>query len=382
MKVDVNDVAAADPDALARNIDALAGQAQLEKAQSTGWVNFVDLADQYQGRLEAPVVRGLVRRGEVMNIVAPPKVGKSWMAYHLALAVLAGTSFILPQWECSPGSVFLIDNELHRSTLSNRLMTLSREKGVGAAMANLEVLPIRGRQVYLEDLHQLVDAQCRLNRPSLIILDAFYRFLRPGTSENDNASVIQMYNELDRLAQNTGAALAVVHHSTKGSQANKSIVDVGSGASAQARAVDTHMVLRQHETDGWYVAEAACRSWAPPDPAVVAWGWPHWDYVADGDPSQLLGRDPRRVPPADLPELDDATFLTYLDSYWKSRSIVEDRIREREGCTVRMVKTRIGRLVERHGLLGLKKSDGMKNCGDFMARISRYGGMEFALRGE
>ena len=65
---------------------------------------------------------------------------------------------------------------------------------------------------------------------ALIIVDAFYRALPRGTDENDNAAIADLYNFVDRTAERSDAAIVLVHHSSKGSQAGKSVTDVGSGA--------------------------------------------------------------------------------------------------------------------------------------------------------
>ena len=52
------------------------------------------------------------------------------------------------------------------------------------------------------------------------------------------------------LAIQTGAAFVLVHHSTKGSQAEKSVTDTGSGAGAMSRAVDSHIVWLFRQSSG------------------------------------------------------------------------------------------------------------------------------------
>ena len=73
-----------------------------------------------------------------------------------------------------------------------------------------------------------------------------------------------------------GAAFALVHHSSKGGQSNKSVVDVGAGAAALARAADTHVILREHEQEGAVVLEARTRSWEQPQSIVLTWEFPVW----------------------------------------------------------------------------------------------------------
>ena len=72
--------------------------------------------------LRPPVIEGLLRKGEVANLIAKSKVGKSWLAYQIAYSVACG--FNLFGFSCHRGRVLLIDNELHRETISHRLKTV------------------------------------------------------------------------------------------------------------------------------------------------------------------------------------------------------------------------------------------------------------------
>jgi hypothetical protein len=86
----------------------------------------------------------------------------------------------------------------------------------------------------------------------------------------------------------------LIHHSSKGSQSNKSVTDVGSGAGAQSRATDSHLILRPHEEPGTVVLEAACRSWPPIEPRCLIWEFPVWKPATELDPTALLGASEKR----------------------------------------------------------------------------------------
>ncbi|TWU17624.1 AAA family ATPase [Bythopirellula polymerisocia] len=119
-------------------------------------------------------------------------------------------------------------------------------------------------------------------------MDAKYRFGN-GESENDNAAETRFYNAVDRLAEQTGAAIVMIHHSSKGSQSDKRVTDVGSGAGAQSRAADCHMVLREHEDDGVVVLDAVVRSFPPVEPVALKWEYPLW-HLTEADTSLLKGK--------------------------------------------------------------------------------------------
>jgi RecA-family ATPase len=133
-------------------------------------------------------------------------------------------------------------------------------------------------------------------RFGLVIADAFYRFLPAGTDENSNADLAGIYNCLDGYANRLGCSFVLIHHASKGSQTGKSVTDVGAGAGSQARATDTHLVLRQHEETDCAVLEAAVRSFPPIQPRVLRWTFPVWTPEDSLDPAALKPERPRRKP--------------------------------------------------------------------------------------
>ena len=54
-----------------------------------------------------------------------------------------------------------------------------------------------------------------------------------------------------------------------------------------SRAADTHLVLREHELEKHLVIDAACRSWAPIQPAVVRFEYPRFYPEPMADPKTL-----------------------------------------------------------------------------------------------
>lgn len=250
---------------------------------------FCDLVQAYP-TLNKPVVHGLFREGETVNVVSTSKAGKSWLAYNLALSVIANRPW-LQTFDVEPGPVLLVDNELHKCTLSNRIPAVAEKLGIHhTEYANsLEVWPLRGA---LRNIVQLGEdfAAIEPGKFKLIILDAKYRLGVPGKSENDNASETQIYNLVDEYAAHTGAAFVLVHHTSKGNQGEKRVTDVGAGAGAQSRAADCHIVLREHEQDEVAVLDAAVRSFAPVEPLALRWEFPLWVPAGDIDPTRLRGR--------------------------------------------------------------------------------------------
>jgi len=252
--------------------------------------------------LRPPVIMGLLRQGETMNLIAPPKTGKSWLVLALAMAVASGRLW-LDTFETVTGRVLILDNELHRETIAHRVPQVAAALGVGMdeIRERIEVHSQRGRLRDILSMAAYFDA-LEPGRYALVILDPMYRFMPAGTDENDNGAMASIYNRIDAFADRLGCCFVVVHHTTKGNQSAKSVTDVGAGAGSQSRATDTHVVMRPHQEPKAVVLEAAVRSWPPVEPIVLRWEFPVWRPTPDLDPTALRSEKPRRAarPPADV----------------------------------------------------------------------------------
>jgi hypothetical protein len=269
-------------------------------------LSYLELQRAYP-ELRKPLIEGLLRRGETMNVIAPPKTGKSWLVMDLAYSVATGRDWLgfrIPH----AGPVLMLDNELHGETLAHRLPKVvdARVERDGHGVdetdsllaQNLHVISLRGRLMDLLRMGSLFD-RLKRHQYRLIVIDAWYRALPADTDENDNGGVAALYNRIDHYAERMDCSFVLIHHTSKGSQAGKGVTDVGAGAGAQSRATDTHLVLRQHRDRGVVVLDAAVRSWKPIAPACLVWEWPLWGRDAEGrDPEDLDGVRRKRETPA------------------------------------------------------------------------------------
>jgi hypothetical protein len=236
--------------------------------------------------LRPAVIHGLLREGETANMIAAPKVGKSWAAHDLAIAVATGQAW-MGQYPCVQGYPLLLDYELHPEVLSQRFGLVADARGCSREdQKRIRAVPLRGVSLNVQELRQVLEGT-RHPKPSLVIIDALYRALPANTSENDNAEMSSVYNTIDSLARTFEVAVVVVHHSSKGVQAGRSVTDVGSGAGAISRAVDTHIVLRHHQEADTVVFDAVARSWPAPQPVCFRWGFPLWHPAPDLNPEDL-----------------------------------------------------------------------------------------------
>jgi hypothetical protein len=238
--------------------------------------------------LRPAVIDGLLRTGETMNLVAAPKAKKSWLTNSLALAMVTGGTW-LEKFPCTPGRVLILDAELHPEVIAHRLPTVANALGIEAGYDEfIDVVPLRGKGIDLCDLQSLV-MSIEPGRYGLVILDAWYRFLPPGTSENDNAAVMALYNKIDSYTAHLQSAWVNVHHASKGDQSSKTTTDVGSGAGSQSRAADAHLIVRPHQAENVAVVEAVVRSWPPVERFCIRWEYPAWQLEPEADPRKLWG---------------------------------------------------------------------------------------------
>ena len=275
--------------------------------------------------LRPPVIYGLLRRGETMNVIAPPKTGKSWLVLALAMTIATGRKW-LDTFDTIQGNVLIIDNELHPETLAHRIPQVAEclHIGMHEIAETMYIQSLRGRLRDIFSMRQYFETLAP-GQFSLIVLDAFYRFMPRGMDENDNGTMANVYNQVDALADRLGCAFVLIHHATKGNQSAKSVTDVGAGAGSQSRAADTHLVLRPHEEPGAVVLEAAVRSWPPVEPMALRWLFPLWKPAPELNPAALRSEKPRRKPRSpdeSTAVLDIQTFVRrYVDE--TARTIAE-----------------------------------------------------------
>lgn len=228
------------------------------------------------------IVDGLLSRGDTGNLIASTKVGKSWFAMFLLFCVACGE-----RWLGRPtrkGRVCLVDNEIRHNELENRFAAVHQALDFDTSdAAPFDFFAMRGEVAGLGELEANLGRYGK-GELSLLVIDAKYRLFCHGMQENSNDDQTVFHNRIDQLASRLDCAVLLIHHSTKGSQATKTVTDIGSGGGSQSRAVDCHMVLRPHEQEGLAVLDAAGRNFAPSPSVTVKWEFPLWSLEGSVKP--------------------------------------------------------------------------------------------------
>ena len=310
-----------------------------------------DLLDGFP-TLRPVIIDGFLRQGEIMNIIAAPKTGKSWFVLALALHVATGRDWL--GHTCKATKVLIIDNELHRETYSQRLALVMKAMGISRSelRERLEILPLRGKWTSLEYIGSKAE-RFKEKGYGLIVVDAFYRALPKGTVENDNGAITDLYNMLDRFASLIGCSFALIHHTSKGNQSMKSVTDVGAGAGSQSRAADTHMTLREHKDDGYLVLESVVRSFPKQEPIVLKKAFPLMVPDYEKNPEDLAGKaedKPKRRTAAETADETESIAhrlpeIVERDDLHTTKQFLLD-IARAYGCTRDMARDALSRALE------------------------------------
>jgi hypothetical protein len=148
-----------------------------------------------------------------------------------------------------------------------------------------------------------------------VILDPAYKVLG-DRDENANGEIAGLMNELEALAQSSGAAVVVAHHFAKGDSTAKEAGDRLSGAGAWVRDPDSIMVLTPHEEPDAFTVTSILRNLPRLEDFVVQWEFPLMRVAPALNPDAL------RRPQSRNKVCTDREFLELLTDKPKSRSFI------------------------------------------------------------
>ena len=171
----------------------------------------------------AELIAGILHQGCKMILGGTSKSNKSWCLLDLAISVASGQ----PWWgrKCVKMPVVYINFELQPWALAERLAALGMArqdcKDLGRSLA---LWNLRGHNADITLLRPKLEEQLAEHQFGLIILDPAYKVLG-NRDENANGEIAGLMNELEAMAQKTGAAMVVAHHFAKGDSTAKNAMD-------------------------------------------------------------------------------------------------------------------------------------------------------------
>lgn len=250
---------------------------------------FYDAAQLLNGHipLKPPeIVRHVLYQGSKMILGGTSKARKTWALMDLAIAVSTGT-----QWwgfNTRRARVCYINLELPPWAFEERLQMICKKLGVKPAEQWLKILHLRGQAQSIEDFRRHYSLMLRSGHFGLLLLDPMYKLLG-RRDENKAGDVASLCNEVDRITDETGAAIAFGGHFSKGNQAEKESIDRISGSGVFARDQDTIMTMTSHEDIDCYTVDTTLRVSPPIKQFVVRWEDPVFVRDDGKDPQQLRG---------------------------------------------------------------------------------------------
>ena len=289
---------------------------------------------------ELPHIYGLARVGEVVNIVSTTKSHKSWLTYTLAYAVMTGTKW-LNTFDTAQGRVLFIDNELSAGVLAERIRKVGEALTGPPPQRSLRIWAMRGEHSGFDR----VEAELNRIKPGkyrMVICDAKYLMGDLSKSENDNNAETAFYKKLIALAKRLEVTIVVIHHASKGNQADKRTTDIGAGAGSQSRMADCHVVLREHEEKRCAVFDVEQRSFKPVEAFGLRFQYPLWVRDDALDVEKVKGRLSRGEEALNRRDAESDRKILKLCKQWRSRR----ELKTRTGWGDTRVDRAIARLTE------------------------------------
>lgn len=175
---------------------------------------FITAASLRGKKIELPplIIEGILRRREVMVFAGESKVGKTWLALSLALAVASGTPWLGQATHA--GAVLYLNFEIDGAACNLRTQMLC--DGAGVWPEDLHISNLRGTRADIAGMARRIVRAAKERGAVLIIIDALYNALG-DRDENSNADMAALIHECTALAVEADAAVCLIHHFNKGS---------------------------------------------------------------------------------------------------------------------------------------------------------------------
>jgi hypothetical protein len=202
-----------------------------------------------------PIVsNGILLEKSLLTIVGQQKIGKSLLAFDLAIAIASGGNFLNGNVE-QPRSVYIISPEGAYFPDRDRVKKLTK-KISDEVLSNIGFNYRSNLKIdNPEHLRYLIE-YLNYNNFGVLILDPLVRF--HSGDENSANEMSNFYSQLHTIRQETGVAVVLIHHAGKGNSANYR------GSSVIASEYDSCITL-QKSNNGQVTAQFDMRYVETPD---------------------------------------------------------------------------------------------------------------------
>jgi predicted transcriptional regulator len=232
----------------------------------------------------AELVEGFLHKGSKLVFGGSSKSFKTWSLLDLAISVAYGADWLGRR--TAQGKVLFLNFEIQPHAWQFRIIAVAKAKGVEIKPGAIQLWNLRGHAADFRQLIPQIIQRCRAENFALIVLDPIYK-LYGNTDENSAGNVALLLNALERLATESGAAIAFGAHFAKGNASAKEAIDRISGSGVFARDPDSLLIFTKHETADAFTVEPILRNFAPVEPFAVRWQFPLMQLADDLDPAKL-----------------------------------------------------------------------------------------------
>ena len=246
----------------------------------------VDAADFIAEPIDPPaeLIEGILHKGSKLAFGGSSKSFKTWSLLDVTISVASGADWL--GRATAQGKVLFVNFEIQPHAWQRRIVAVAKAKGVELKAGQVFLWNLRGHAADFKKLVPRIIARASRENFALIVLDPIYK-LYGDTDENSAGNVALLLNSLERLATETGAAIAFGAHFAKGNAAGKEAIDRISGSGVFARDPDSLLIFTKHETADAFTVEPILRNFAPVAPFAVRWQFPLMLRADDLDPSKL-----------------------------------------------------------------------------------------------
>ena len=222
------------------------------------------------------------------KLISPEKAGKTFLAFQMAISVANGTPF-LDVFEISKaGRVLYLGLEQSLGLNHERLLSMSRG---GSIPENLDIVSAGSDWPPLDrgGLERL-EAYIKEEKPALVVIDV-WQALAPSANGRDNAyqADSKALRPLHGLANSTGTAILIIHHTRKGSALSKDPSESTSGSRAMDSVPDHNIFLNREHGSNDGLVKTKTRVAKPIDDMALRFNPDSclWTYIGSGDEHAL-----------------------------------------------------------------------------------------------
>jgi hypothetical protein len=178
-------------------------------------ISLTDLLSNPPKLLDPIVGYGVMDEMDGWILGGQPNVGKSWLAFDLALAMAGGDKW-LDYFPTVQGTVLIVDEEGSLSAMYKRMVKLMEGRGI--AGLDLPVMLSVGKGNKFSDPKGLIAVKRMMDRvkPNLVIFDSLVR-MHDG-DENSNRDMSRFFEVSSDLKRNFDSAVMFLHHLRKPSK--------------------------------------------------------------------------------------------------------------------------------------------------------------------